>query len=100
MVAALNAGQLTWSGPEGSGNMFVSGGFAEVRANTVRIVSEASEPASDIDVERAAAAAERARERLRDLGKTTTDESLDMERLQASLRRALMRQKVASRIHQ
>jgi len=65
MVAALDAGHLSWTEDGVARNMFISGGFAEVRDNTVRIVTEASEPASEIDVDRAERSAERARERLR-----------------------------------
>ena len=44
--------------------MFVSGGFAEVRDNTVRVVSEAGERPVEIDEARAREAEARARERL------------------------------------
>ena len=97
MVAALDAGQLAFEMDGERQEMFISGGFAEVRDNTVRVVTEASEPASDIDVDRAAGAAERARERLR-AGKAQADgEPFDFLRAEAALRRALMRKLVADR---
>ncbi|MDP6384910.1 MAG: F0F1 ATP synthase subunit epsilon [Planctomycetota bacterium] len=97
MVAALDAGQLAFEADGERQEMFISGGFAEVRDNTVRVVTEASEPASDIDVERAASAAERARERL-GAGKNQADgEPFDFLRAEAALRRALMRKLVADR---
>jgi F-type H+-transporting ATPase subunit epsilon len=97
MVAALDAGQLAFDSDGKRQEMFISGGFAEVRDNTVRVVTEASEPASDIDVERAAGAAVRARDRLR-AGKAQADgEPFDFLRAEAALRRALMRKLVADR---
>lgn len=92
MVAALGAGELLYESGGTRTSMFVAGGFAEVRDNTVRVVSQASEPPGDIDVERARAAAERARERLR-----TRGADLDEARAEAALRRALMRVFVANK---
>ena len=104
MVAALDSGSLAWthSGSSGgeNGQMFVSGGFAEVRDNTVRIVTEASEPASEIDVDRAERSAERARERLRGGGAEATPLEFDKLRAEGALRRALMRKLVANRARQ
>ncbi len=97
MVAALDAGVLSWSDSEEQGHMFISGGFAEVRDNTVRVVTEASEPASEIDVERAARSAERARERLRGGGADITALDFDKLRAEGALRRALMRRLTARR---
>ena len=97
MVTALDAGPLVYSGSEGSDTLFVSGGFAEVRNNTVRVVTEASEPASSIDVERAAEAAERARKRLAERDSGESGVTFDGTRAQAALRRALMRSNVASK---
>jgi F-type H+-transporting ATPase subunit epsilon len=97
MVAALGIGGLAF-GDEGIENkeaMFVAGGFAEVRDNVVRLVTEASERPSDIDVERAARAAERARRRLET--QEAEGDALDFLRAQAALRRAIMRQRIASR---
>jgi F-type H+-transporting ATPase subunit epsilon len=90
MVAALDAGALTWTEGGQRREMFVAGGFAEVRAGTVRVVTEASEPASEIDAERAEKAAERARERLHSR-KAADQEVFDGARAEASLRRAMMR---------
>ena len=97
MVAALDAGQLAFEVDGERQEMFISGGFAEVRENTVRVVTEASEPASDIDVERAARAAERARERLHAFRSRDDGEPFDLFRAEAALRRALMRKLVAGR---
>lgn len=100
MVSALDAGMLRWTEKGRRETMFVSGGFAEVRANTVRIVTEASEPASDIDVERAEQAAQRARERLRTRRVEAGSAEFDVLRAEAALRRALMRLSVVERARQ
>jgi F-type H+-transporting ATPase subunit epsilon len=96
MVAALASGDLKYVAAGREQHLFVSGGFAEVRDNTLRLITEASERPSDIDVERAGKAAERARERLR-TNEIQGPEALDLLRAQSSLQRALMRLKVAGR---
>ena len=94
MVAALDAGELSWRQGNQEGGLFVAGGFAEVRDNTVRIVSQAGEKPAEIDEERARQAEQRARERLAGSAK---GEPVDMLRAQFALQRALMRLSVAKR---
>lgn len=94
MVAALAPGELVWRGAGQEDRLFVSGGFAEVRRNTVRIVSEAGERPGDIDEERAREAERRARERLSVAHK---GEPIDLLRAEAALRRALVRLQVRQR---
>ena len=96
MVTALGPGELVAKGSAGEEHYFISGGFAEVGDGTVRIVSDACERPTEIDVERAGKAAERARERLRQR-KAGPQETFDTLRAEASLRRALMRQNLAGR---
>ena len=94
MVAALDVGLMHYrtngrrDGPDEV--MFVSGGFAEVRDNTVRIVSQAGERPVEIDEERARAAEARARERLSQT-RVLEGEPIDLLRAEAALKRALMR---------
>lgn len=90
MVAALDAGVMRYRTEGREEAMFVSGGFAEVRDKTVRIVSPAGEKPEEIDEERCRAAEARARERL-DQGKSVGDEPIDLARAEAALKRALMR---------
>ncbi|HPF14973.1 MAG: ATP synthase F1 subunit epsilon [Planctomycetes bacterium] len=97
LVSALDSGLLTWKGEKGQQQMFVAGGFCEVRDNTVRVVTEAGEPLSEIDLVRADKAAERARERLRGVRVDFDQAEFDLVRAQAALRRALMRQNAARR---
>lgn len=79
----------------GSGRYFTSviGGYAEVGPDKVTVLAEIAERAEDIDADRAAAARDRARERL--TGKLT-DGSFDFDRAERALHRALSRLKVAS----
>lgn len=95
MVAALGAGLLHYNVNGVEKVLFVSEGFADVRDNVMRVVTEACEPAADIDEKRARAAEARARERLAQRGKGMTGEqAVDALRAEAALRRALMRLKV------
>jgi len=68
--------------------IFVSGGFLEVRSNQVTILAEAAELPSEIDIERAQAAKERAEKRLKQ------KENIDAVRAEMALKRALNRLKV------
>jgi F-type H+-transporting ATPase subunit epsilon len=92
MVAALDAGALTYRSEGREQVLFVSGGFAEVRANTVRFVTQAGERAEEIDVERAREAERRARERL-ELARAGRPD-VELVRAEAALRRALLRLRV------
>ena len=96
-VAALGVGELSFrdaAGPESG--LFVAGGFAEVRQDTVRVVTEASEPPTAIDLARATAAAERARKRLAEY-QSIRGEDVDLIRAQYALQRALTRQRLATK---
>jgi F-type H+-transporting ATPase subunit epsilon len=95
MVAALAPGELSWQEGGHERHMFVSGGFCEVRDDTVRVISPASEAPTEIDVERAREAASRARERLR--GTLGGAGDIDLTRAEAALKRAMMRLSVAER---
>lgn len=65
MIAAIGIGPLFVTLPEGERITFAtSGGFLEVIGNVVTVLAETVEPASDIDLDRARASEERARERL------------------------------------
>lgn len=86
MVTALDAGELRFKSGGSEESLFVAGGFAEVRNNTLRVVTEASERATDIDVTRAQAALERAKKRLE-----AKESDLDSIRAEAAMRRAVMR---------
>jgi len=89
MVAALDMGVMSYRADGADRPLFVSGGFVEVRDNTVRVVSEAGERPEEIDVERARAAEQRARQRLEEWRHGT--EPVDLLRAELALRRAIFR---------
>ncbi|WP_423800109.1 F0F1 ATP synthase subunit epsilon [Neobacillus sp. SAB-20_R2A] len=71
----------------------VSGGFLEVRPEQVTVLAQAAEKASDIDVERAQRAKERAEQRLQQ----AQQEHVDFKRAESALRRAVNRLNVAAK---
>lgn len=92
MIAALDFGVLSYTRPGGTeGRIFVSGGFAEVRGDTLRVISRAGEKPEEIDESRAREAEKRARERLAQRGNAATLSEVDFLRAESALRRALMR---------
>jgi len=95
-LSGIVPGELRYTaGPERV-SLFVTAGFAEVSNDRVSVLVDAAERATDIDIERARAAIERARERLAlERGR----EDIDFRRAEAALQRALMRLKVAEKAH-
>lgn len=73
--------------------MATSGGYAEINNNHVQLLVETAEPAEDIDVQRAQAAYERARQQLADKAKELEDEQRDLD----AMERALNRMRIAER---
>ncbi|WP_017756595.1 F0F1 ATP synthase subunit epsilon [Calidifontibacillus oryziterrae] len=71
----------------------VSGGFVEVRPDKVTVLAQAAELASDIDVDRARAAKERAERRMQ---QAKADE-IDFKRAELALKRAINRLNVGGR---
>lgn len=66
MIAAFGVGPIRVTTESGEDIFYAtSGGFLEVVDNRVIVLAETAEPASDIDVDRARAAEERALEQLR-----------------------------------
>ena len=92
MVSAVEAGILTYTSGGEEHWLFISGGFVEVRDNTVRFVARAGELAGEIDEQRAREAERRARERL-EQAKAGSNE-IDAVRAEAALRRAILRLQV------
>ncbi|MFS8583864.1 MAG: ATP synthase F1 subunit epsilon [Acidimicrobiia bacterium] len=88
-VGALAIATATLRTPQGDELVAVHGGFVEVSDDTVTILSDVAELASQIDVERAQRAKERAEERLR--------AARDAE-AEAALRRALIRLQTAGNL--
>lgn len=89
LMAELRIGPITVRDADGQETLLAtSGGFMEVKANTVRILADTAEKAAEIDVTRAEEARRRAEECLR-------AEGVDYTRAEAALKRALVRLRVA-----
>lgn len=97
MVAALEDGLLRYRSGGAEVDLFVAGGFAEVRQNTLRVLTGASERIDEIDIQRAREAEQRARERLAQRGTGGRADEIDFLRAEAALRRSLMRLQLTGR---
>jgi F-type H+-transporting ATPase subunit epsilon len=91
MVVALDPGLLRYRVDGQQHVLFVSGGFAEVRGETLRVVTEAGEKPQEIDEKRAQEAEQRARARLAGTHESASGEPVDLERAELALQRALWR---------
>ncbi len=76
----------------GDVDLLIHDGFAEIRDNVLTVLTRSAEKASDVDLERARSAAERARKRIR-----ANKAEYDYARAVSSLRRALTREKYGNR---
>jgi F-type H+-transporting ATPase subunit epsilon len=88
MLAALAAGPVAFVADGARQEMAISGGFAEILGDSVTVLAETAERPDEIDIARAQAARDRARDRLR-------QRESDTERARASLMRAINRLRVA-----
>ncbi len=93
MVVAVKAGELRFKDEKEQWREAVNGiGFVQIMANKVTVLVDTVEKPEDIDIARAKAAEERAKERLRQ------KQSLqEYHRSQASLARAMARLRAASK---
>jgi F-type H+-transporting ATPase subunit epsilon len=91
-LTSLKTGRIFYKDANGKEKvLFVSGGFAEATPHRVTILAESAERRSDIDVNRARAALERAQKRLAE----QKSENLNFERAKSALFRAIERIKIA-----
>ena len=91
-LTSLKTGRILYKDANGKEQLlFVSGGFAEATAHRVTILAESAERRSDIDVNRARAALERAQKRLAE----QKAENINFERAKSALYRAIERIKIA-----
>lgn len=94
LLARLVPGQVTVKLASGAEEVFaVSGGFVEVGPEHVTILADTAERPEDIDVARAEAALQRARQRLEH-----PSEGVDIDRARLALLRAEARLRTAGRI--
>jgi F-type H+-transporting ATPase subunit epsilon len=92
-LSTIKTGVLTYKAGGLEENLMVSGGFCEVSNNKLTFLVESAERGTDIDVDRALRAKERAEKRLAEA--QAQKEKYDRTRAEASLQRALSRLKVA-----
>lgn len=93
LMTSLDVGELDLRRADGTTDAIaVFGGFVEVHENTVTVLAEKAELSEEIDVERAQRAMERAKERL-----ASHPAEVDLSRVEDSLKRAIMRIRVAGR---
>jgi F-type H+-transporting ATPase subunit epsilon len=90
LITELAVGQVTFRSAAKEERLAVAWGFAEVLPDKVTILAETAERPSEIDVERARKAKERAEQRL-----TSGDPSVDVERSLNALHKAETRLEVA-----
>src|SRR5271165_6734882 len=90
LITELAVGEVTFREGSAEQHLAVAWGFAEVLPDKVTILAETAERPSEIDVERARKAKERAEQRL-----TSGDTNVDVERSLDSLHRAENRLEVA-----
>ncbi len=91
LVTSLTSGELRVRKDSAEMPFFIAGGFLQVQNDVVTVLADSAERGDEIDLERAEAARARAEERLRD------EISVDRARAEASLRRSLVRLRVARR---
>jgi len=92
LITMLAPGELVIRKDGDEQYMVISGGFMEVMPEKVIVLADACERSDEIDLDRAAAAKQRAEERLKSLGP-----DIDQSRAEAALRRSLARLRVAEK---
>lgn len=90
MIVNLGIGALTIKTANSKEDFFVACGYIEIDKQVVRVIAEISESKSDIDVERATKAADRAKEWLE-----KKPDKVDCERAMSSLKRSTERLRIS-----
>ena len=88
LLAELGIGQLRAVTEKGEETVTVSGGFAEVRNDEMVVMTPSAEILTDIDIERARQAKERAVKRMKE---ASLDPDIDQDCVQEALLRAINR---------
>jgi len=92
LITELGVGEISFHEGATEQRLAVAWGFAEVLPDKVTILAESAERPSEIDVDRARKAKERAEQRL-----AGGDSTVDVERALDSLQRAVSRLEVAAK---
>jgi F-type H+-transporting ATPase subunit epsilon len=90
LLTTLQPGELVVRKDGEETAIFVSGGFLEIMQDRVTVLADTAERAEEIDIARAEEAKVRAEERVREYVP-----EMDLARVEAALRRSLMRLKIA-----
>ena len=88
-LSTIKTGTMSFTKDKQTKYLMVSGGFSEVSNNKITFLVESAEYGSDIDVDRAMRAKERAEKRLAQ--SQSQSESFNQTRAEAALQRALAR---------
>ena len=94
-LSTIKVGTLRYKKDGSEEELMISGGFCEVSNNKITFLVESAERGTEIDVDRALRAKERAEKRL--LQAKEQQEKIDRTRAEAAMQRALARLKVAQR---
>ncbi len=92
-LSTIKIGLLTYEQGNERKSLMISGGFSEVSNNKITFLVESAEEGSQIDVDRAMKAKERAEKRLAQA--TAHDDNFNQVRAEAALQRALARIKAS-----
>ncbi len=92
LLVALKVGELWYRKGEDRTYISVAFGFAEVLPDRVRVLAQVAERANDIDIDRAEAAASRARELM-----ASSVDDVDFERAQLALLKSTLRIEVSKK---
>ena len=95
LLSTIKIGTLSYQQDSKTEMLMVSGGFCEVSNNTITLLVESAEHGTDIDVDRAMQAKERAEKRIAEA--MSKKESHSKTRAEAALQRALARLKISKR---
>ena len=93
LLATLKIGEMHYLNEGNTVRIALSGGFCDVSNNRMTVLAESAEISTEVDVERALRAKERAERRLREAEARTGE--IDLARAQAALTRALVRLHIA-----
>jgi F-type H+-transporting ATPase subunit epsilon len=93
LMTTLEPGELLMRKSGQEFILAISGGFLEVRPDRIIVLADAAERAEEIDIARAEAAKKLAEERLQERRAPSVDEA----QIEAALRRAMIRLKVAEK---
>jgi len=95
-LSGIEPGELRFASGNQTERFLVTTGFSEVFDNKVSVLVDAAEKVTEIDLERARKAMERARERL---ATDRSREDVDFLRAEAALKRAMVRIRISEKIN-